>query len=83
MPKDDCLQFDGLVTAARGNGNFLVRIDESNTEVSCVLSGKIRKNSIRILEGDKVKIEVSSYDLTRGRICFRQSLKDQMPTNSK
>lgn len=77
MPKDDCLQFDGLVVAARGNGNFLVRIDEGQNEISCVLSGKIRKNSIRILEGDKVKIEVSVYDMGKGRIVFRQSLKDQ------
>lgn len=76
MPKDDCLQFDGLVVAARGNGNFLVKVDEGQ-EISCVLSGKIRKNSIRILEGDRVKIEVSVYDLGKGRITFRQSLKDQ------
>lgn len=77
MPKDDCLQFDGVVLQARGNGNFLVQVDESETTVSCVLSGKIRKNSIRILEGDRVKIEVSAYSLKIGRIIFRQSLKDQ------
>lgn len=83
MPKDDCLQFDGLVVAARGNGNFLVRIDESETEVSCVLSGKIRKNSIRILEGDRVKIEVSTYSLEKGRIVFRESLKQQNSESKK
>lgn len=78
MSKDDCLQFDGIVLAARGNGNFLVKLDDSNSDpVSCVLSGKIRKNTIRILEGDRVKIEVSVYDLSKGRIIFRQSLKDQ------
>ncbi len=71
MPKDDCLQFDGIVLQARGNGNFLVKIDDSDSTVSCVLSGKIRKNTIRILEGDKVKIEVSAYDLSKGRITFR------------
>jgi len=79
MPKDDCLQFDGIVLAARGNGNFLVQIDESNTEVSCVLSGKIRKNSIRILEGDRVKIEVSPYDLKKGRITYRQKAGESQP----
>lgn len=82
MPKDDCLQFDGIVLAARGNGNFLVKIDDSESTVSCVLSGKIRKNTIRILEGDKVKIEVSPYDMTKGRVVFRQSLKDSS-TSSK
>ena len=71
MPKEDCLQFDGVVLQARGNGNFLVKIDEGDSTVSCVLSGKIRKNTIRILEGDKVKIEVSPYDLSKGRITFR------------
>ena len=79
MPKDDCLQFDGIVLAARGNGNFLVQIDESNTEVSCVLSGKIKKNSIRILEGDRVKIEVSPYDLSKGRITYRSKAGEQQP----
>jgi translation initiation factor IF-1 len=72
LPKDDCLQFEGIVLSARGNGNFLVKIDDSNSDpISCVLSGKIRKNTIRILEGDRVKIEVSPYDLSRGRICYR------------
>lgn len=81
MTKDDCLQFDGVVTAARGNGNFLVSIDDSQSApISCVLSGKIRKNSIRILEGDRVKIEVSTYSLEKGRIVFRQSLKEQNTT---
>ncbi len=80
MPKDDHLQFDGIVIAARGNGNFLVNIDNSESPpISCYLSGKIRKNSIRILEGDKVKIEVSPFDLSKGLIVFRNSLKEQLP----
>lgn len=71
MSKDDHLELDGVVIAARGNGNFLVRVDESDTNVSCGLSGKIRKNTIRILEGDRVKIEVSVYNLKLGRIYYR------------
>jgi translation initiation factor IF-1 len=79
MPKDDHLQFDGTVVAARGNGNFLIRIDETENEVSCVLSGKIRKNSIRILEGDRVKIEVSVYDMSKGIVTFRSKAGEQLP----
>lgn len=80
MPKDDHLQFDGIVLAARGNGNFLVQIDNSESPpISCSLSGKIRKNSIRILEGDKVKIEVSPYDMTRGLISYRSKAGEQLP----
>lgn len=76
MSKDDHLELDGVVVAARGNGNFLVRVNESDTEVNCSLSGKIRKNTIRILEGDNVKIKVSPFDLSRGFIYFR-AMKDQ------
>lgn len=71
MSKDDHLELDGIVTAARGNGNFLVTVVDSETKVNCVLSGKIRKNTIRILEGDFVKIKVSPFDLTRGFITYR------------
>ncbi len=71
MSKDDHLELDGIVVAARGNGNFLVKIDESDAKVSCVLSGKIRKNTIRVLEGDRVKVKVSPYSLEKGFITFR------------
>lgn len=67
----DLLEFEGFVLQSRGNGNFLVKIDDSESTVSCTLSGKIRKNTIRILDGDRVKIEVSPYDLTKGRIVYR------------
>lgn len=69
---DDKLECEGIVTTAKGNGLFAVKIDGgAETEVLCTLSGKIRKNNIKILEGDRVKIEVSVYDLKRGRIIFR------------
>lgn len=73
MSGDDKLIFTGLVTAARGNGMFLVEINETKepTEIQCTLSGKIRKNNIRILEGDKVEVEVSVYDVSKGRITYR------------
>ena len=70
---DDKLEFEGLVSAARGNGMFLVAVQNAkeDTNVMCTLSGKIRKNNIKILEGDRVRIEVSVYDLTKGRITYR------------
>jgi len=76
LPKDDSMQFDGVVIQARGNGNFLVRIDDNGSNVSCSLSGRIRKNSIRILEGDRVRIEVSPYSTDMGRIIFRNKLEN-------
>lgn len=65
----DKLEFEGTVIAARGNGRFLVLSEEQ--EIQCTLSGKIKQNNIRVLEGDKVKIEVSPYDTRNGRIVFR------------
>lgn len=70
---DDKLEFEGVIVAARGNGMFLVEVENMHepTEVNCTLSGKIRKHNIRVLEGDRVQIEVSVYDLTKGRITYR------------
>jgi len=70
---DDKLEFEGTVVAALGNGMFTIEIEglKTNTEVICTLSGKIRKHNIRVIEGDKVKIDVSVYDLTKGRIIYR------------
>ena len=81
MSKDDHLELDGIVIAARGNGNFLVRINDSESPpVSCVLSGKIRKNTIRILEGDFVKIKVSPYDMTKGFVTYRAKSNNDQST---
>jgi translation initiation factor IF-1 len=71
MSKTDYLQYTGTVKESRGNGNFLVLVDELGREISCTLSGKIRKNTIRILDGDKVSVDVSVYDMNKGRITFR------------
>lgn len=69
----DKLEFDGIVSNARGNGMFIVKVSPENggNDVLCKLSGKIRQNNIKILECDKVKIEVSPYDLTKGVIVYR------------
>lgn len=71
MSKDDYMQYEGIVKAARGNGNFLVYVNEIKQDVSCTLSGKIKKNTIKVLDGDRVSVDVSVYDMTRGRITYR------------
>lgn len=71
MPKDDDkLVVEGTVIEALPGTQFKVRL-ESGHEVLAYLSGKMRKFYIRILLGDRVKVEMSPYDLTRGRITFR------------
>jgi len=70
MPKEDLIEVEGTVVEALPNTMFRVTIQEGHT-VLAHLGGKLRKNYIRILPGDKVKLELSPYDLTRGRITFR------------
>jgi translation initiation factor IF-1 len=69
MANRDRLEFEGDVVDSN-KGKFKVKVSETYT-VLCTLSGKIRQNSVKILLGDKVKIEVSEYDTTQGRITYR------------
>lgn len=69
LDKRDRLEFEGEVVDD-SNGKFKVKVSD-NHFVTCTLSGKIRQNSIRILLGDKVRVEVSEYDTTQGRIKSR------------
>lgn len=69
--RDDCLEFDGIIEEALPAAMFKVKVAENNNIVLCTLAGKLRKNRIRILVGDRVKIQVSIYDLTRGRVTWR------------
>lgn len=69
--KQQNIQAEGTVIQALGNSLFRVSLNDSGHEITCTISGKIRKNYIKILTGDKVKIELSPYDLTRGRIIIR------------
>ena len=66
----DVIEMDGVITEALPNGVFRVKLD-TGQEVLAHISGKIRKFFIRILLGDRVKVELSPYDLMRGRIIFR------------
>jgi len=66
----DVIEFEGEVTEALPNALFRVKL-ESGQVILAHVSGKIRKHFIRILPGDRVKVELSPYDLTRGRITYR------------
>ena len=67
----------GIITQCLSNGMFRVKL-ENGFNILAHVSGKIRKNYIRILLGDKVTVELSPYDLTRGRIVYRLRKKDQL-----
>lgn len=70
MPKDDVIKFEGTVTEALPNATFRVQLPNGHI-VTAVISGKLRMHYIKILPGDKVTVEVSVYDLTKGRITRR------------
>lgn len=70
MAKKDVIEVTGKVIESLPNAQFKVQLD-TGQEILAHISGKIRKNYIRVLIGDKVKIELSPYDLTRGRITYR------------
>ena len=70
MGKQDVIEIEGLVIDTLPNAPFKVRL-ENGHEILAHVSGKIRMHYIRILPGDKVTVEISPYDLTRGRITFR------------
>ena len=71
MAKIDAIEIEGKVTDVLPGGQFKVTLDNGHAVVAHV-SGKIRMNYIRILPGDTVKVELSPYDLTRGRITYRK-----------
>jgi len=70
MRKQNLIEMEGIVTESLPNAMFRVCLD-NGCQVLAHISGKIRKNYIRILLGDRVKVELSPYDLTKGRITYR------------
>ncbi|MEP7170659.1 MAG: translation initiation factor IF-1 [Bacteroidota bacterium] len=70
MPKHSAIEQDGTIIEALSNAMFRVEL-ENGHEIIAHISGKMRMNYIKILPGDKVKIEMSPYDLTKGRITYR------------
>ncbi|MBB3344495.1 translation initiation factor IF-1 [Luteimonas sp. RC10] len=70
MAKDDVIEFEGSVSETLPNTMFRVKL-ENGHEIIAHISGRMRKNYIRILTGDRVKVEMTPYDLTKGRITYR------------
>ena len=70
MPKEEVLEYEGKVIELLPQANFKILLDNGH-EIKAVISGKLRKNRIRILTGDRVKVSISPYDLTRDRVTYR------------
>ena len=77
MAKEEAIEMEGIVIESLPNTNFKVKLD-NNHIVNAHISGKMRKNYIRILLGDRVTVQLTPYDLTKGRIIFRN--KDNKST---
>ena len=71
MSKQGNIKTEGTVLKALSNGNFAVQLDNGH-ELTCHINGLMRKNYIRIIPGGRVEVELSPYDLTKGRISFRK-----------
>lgn len=82
MSKEDLLEMNGLVTDVLPDSRFRVDL-ENGHKLIAYTSGKMRKNHIRILAGDKVTLELSPYDLTKGRITFRHIEKRGAPPSAQ
>lgn len=76
MSKEDVIELEGVVQEALPNAMFRVKLDNGHI-VLAHISGRMRKNYIRILTGDKVTVELTPYDLTKGRITFRNREKSR------
>lgn len=70
MSKEDVIELEGTVVEALRNANFIVKLSNGH-QITAYISGKLRKNFIRILPGDTVTVAMSPYDLTKGRITWR------------
>ena len=70
MPKEDVLEYEGKVLELLPQASFKILLDNGH-EVKAVISGRLRKNRIKILTGDRVKVAISPDDLSRGRVTFR------------
>jgi translation initiation factor IF-1 len=71
VSKEDLIQMEGIVEEVLPNAMFRVRISEEH-RITAVISGRMRKNRIQILIGDRVRIEMSPYDLSKGRVTYRE-----------
>lgn len=84
MSKADAIEVEGIVTEVLPNAMFKVKINGADREILAHLSGKMRMNYIKILVGDSVTVEMSPYDLTKGRITWRNKQpKDSKPAEDQ
>ena len=81
MAKEELLEFEGTVTELLPNATFRVKLD-NNHEIIAHTAGKMRKNRIRSIVGDRVHVEMTPYDLDKGRIVFREKTTP-MPMNQR
>lgn len=79
MAKEEAIEMEGVVIESLPNTNFKVKLDNGHV-VNAHISGRMRKHYIRILLGDRVTVQLTPYDLTKGRIIFRN--KDNAPSNA-
>lgn len=71
MAKQGTIKVTGTVIDSMANSMFRVQLDDIDSSIVCHMNGKMRTNSIRVITGDRVEVEMSPYDLTKGRICNR------------
>ena len=71
MAKEELLEFPGIVTELLPNATFRVKLESNQHEIIAHTAGRMRKNRIRVLAGDKVLVEMTPYDLSKGRITYR------------
>jgi translation initiation factor IF-1 len=69
--KDDLITLTGKIDEVLPNNTFRVKIDNMEHMILCYMSGRLKQNKIKVIMGDNVKVEVSTYDLTKGRIVYR------------
>jgi len=79
MAKEEAIEMDGIVIESLPNTNFKVKLDNGHV-VNAHISGRMRKHYIRILLGDRVTVQLTPYDLTKGRITFRNKEGGSKPT---
>ena len=75
MTDKDAIRVEGIIEEALPNSSFIVKLGEGHL-VMAYLSGKMRKNFIKVMPGDKVKVELTPYDLTKGRIVSREKVSN-------
>ena len=73
MSQADAIEVEGVVLEALPNATFRVKLNNSDKTILCHLAGKMRLYRIRVLPGDKVKVELTPYDETKGRIVYRET----------